>query len=298
MYIQQQKIPEVILVVTSYWSANETLLVVLKETKNNHHETPTFLLYSLVCLRNSLTAHKRYSPISGSLLGTDDSLGYCLSNNGWGSSNGVSGNSNWGSSVGSVGNWGSSIGSSSNWGSMGNSNWDLSNSVDRGGNSLGDSLDGVSAGLVDNWLVNSLVGTDGSRDSLGSVGWDVLEDWLSNVVGLDNGGGLVGGNWGRDVSVGGLSHWVGQGGDLGDDLSEGMSLSGGVSKVSSKSVVLNGCRIMGRSTDKVGGSIANNSGSWSHGHSSGTGKSDERGEKQEGVHGGVVDVAGSQAIPM
>jgi len=176
-------------------------------------------------------------------------LGYCLSNDGWGSSNGVSGNSdwgssvgsvgNWGSSVGSVGNWGSSIGSSSNWGSMGNSNWDLSNSVDRGGNSLGDSLDGVSAGLVDNWLVNSLVGTDGSRDSLGSEGRDVLEDWLSNVVGLDNGGGLVGGNWGRDVSVGGLSNRVGQGGDLRDDLSKGMSFSGGVSKVSSKSVVLN-----------------------------------------------------------
>merc|ERR1719474_1772073 len=143
---------------------------------------------------------------------------------------------------------------------MGNSNWDLSNSVDRGGNSLGDSLDGVSAGLV------------------------------------DNGGRLVGGNWGRDVSVGGLSHWMGQGGDLGDDLSEGMSLSGRVSKVSSKSVVLNGCRIMGRSTDKVGGSIANNSGSWSHGHSTGTGKSDERGEKQEGVHGGVVDVAGGCRI--
>merc|ERR1719474_1607369 len=286
-----KKHPEVIIVVTSYWSANETLLVVLKETKNNHHETPTFLLYSLVCLRNSLTAHKRYSPISGSLLGTDDSLGYCLSNNGWGSSNGVSGVGNWGSSVGSVGNWGSGIGSSSNWSSMGNSNWDLSNSVDRGGNSLGDSLDGVSAGLVDNWLVNSLVGTDGSRDSLGSKGRDVLEDWLSNVVGLDNGGGLVSGNWGRDVSVGGLSNWMGQGGDLGDDLSEGMSLSGRVSKVSSKSVVLNGCRIMGRSTDKVGGSIANNSGSWGHGHSTGTGKSDERGEKQEGVHGGVVDVA-------
>merc|ERR1719346_799748 len=125
----------------------------------------------------------------------------------------------------------------SNWGSMGNSNWDLSNSVDRGGNSLGDSLDGVSAGLVDNWLVNSLVGTDGSRDSLGSEGRDVLEDWLSNMVSLDNRGGLVGGNWGRDVSVGGLSHGVGQGGDLRDDLSKGMSFSGGVSKVSSKSVV-------------------------------------------------------------
>merc|ERR1719419_1667108 len=142
---------------------------------------------------------------------------------------------------------GSSIGtmSNSNWGgsnsrsSMGNSYWDLSNSMDRGSNSLGDSLYGVSTSLVDNWLVNSLVGTDGSRDGLGSVGWDVLEDWLSNVVSLDNRGGLVGGNWGRDVSVGGLSHGMGQGGDLRDDLSEGMSFSGGVSKVSSKSVVLN-----------------------------------------------------------
>merc|ERR1719393_237404 len=215
-----------------------------------------------------------------------------------------------GSRIGTMSNRGSSNSrsscistvSNSNWGgsysrsSMGNSYWDLSNSMDRGGNSLGDSLDGVSTSLVDDWLVNSLVGTDGSRDGLGSVGWDVLEDWLSNVVSLDNRGGLVGGNWGRDVSVGGLSHRVGQGGDLRDDLSKGMSFSGGVSKVSSKSVVLNGCRIMGRSTDKVGGSIANNSGSWSHGHSSGTGKSDERGEKQEGVHGGVVDVAGSQAM--
>merc|ERR1719369_373998 len=147
------------------------------------------------------------------------------------------GNSNW-----DLSNSMDRGGNSSNWSSMGNSNWDLSNSMDRGGNSLGDSLDGVGAGLVDNWLVNSLVGTDGSRDSLGSKGRDVLEDWLSNVVGLDNGGRLVGGNWGRDVSVGGLSNWMGQGGDLGNDLSEGMSLSGRVSKVSSKSVVLNGCR--------------------------------------------------------
>merc|ERR1712228_616707 len=76
-------------------------------------------------------------------------------------------------------------GSSYSRSSMGNSYWDLSNSMDRGSNSLGDSLDGVSASLVDNWLVNSLVGTDGSRDGLGSIGWDVLEDWLSNVVSLD-----------------------------------------------------------------------------------------------------------------
>merc|ERR1719244_1243457 len=77
-----------------------------------------------------------------------------------------------GSSSIAMGYRGSSIGTMSNMGgsysrsSMGNSYWDLSNSMDRGSNSLGDSLDGVSASLVDNWLVNSLVGTDGSRDGL------------------------------------------------------------------------------------------------------------------------------------
>jgi len=278
--------------VTSYWSAFETLLAVLKKTKNNHHETPTFLLYSRVCLRNSLTAHGTwYSPLSVSLLGTDEDLGRCLGNDSWGSSN-----SNWGMSISSMGKGGSnmssgngssSVSSSGNWGS-GNmsSNWDMGDSVDGGGNSLGDSLDGVGAGLVDNWLVDGLVSTDWSSDGLGSVGGDVLEDGLGNVVGLDNGGGLVGGNGGGDVGVGGLSHGVGQGGDLGDDLSEGMSLSGGVSEVSSKSVVLDGSRVVSWGTDKVGGCVAHNSSSWCHSDGASTGKSDERGEKQEGVHGG------------
>jgi len=266
--------------------------VVLKKTKNNHHETPTFLLYSRVCLRKSLTAHGTwYSPLSVSLLGTDEDLGRCLGNDSWGSSN-----SNWGMSISSMGKGGSnmssgngssSVSSSGNWGS-GNmsSNWDMGNSVDGGGNSLGDSLDGVGAGLVDNWLVDGLVSTDGSSDGLGSVGGDVLEDGLGNVVGLDNGGGLVGGNGGGDVGVGGLSHGVGQGGDLGDDLSEGMSLSGGVSEVSSKSVVLDGSRVVSWGTDKVGGCVTHNSSSWCHSDGASTGKSDERGEKQEGVHGG------------
>jgi len=278
--------------VTSYWSAFETLLAVLKKTKNNHHETPTFLLYSRVCLRKSLTAHGTwYSPLSVSLLGTDEDLGRCLGNDSWGSSN-----SNWGMSISSMGKGGSnmssgngssSVSSSGNWGS-GNmsSNWDMGDSVDRGGNSLGDSLDGVGAGLVDNWLVDGLVSTDWSSDGLGSVGGDVLEDGLGNVVGLDNGGGLVGGNGGGDMGVGGLSHGVGQGGDLGDDLSEGMSLSGGVSEVSSKSVVLDGSRVVSWGTDKVGGCVAHNSSSWCHSDGASTGKSDERGEKQEGVHGG------------
>jgi len=220
-------------------------------------------------------------------------LGCCLGNDSWGSS--VSSVGNRGSSISSMGNWGSNmsssngssgVSSSGNWGSNMSSNWDMGDSVDRGGNSLGNSLDSVGAGLVDNWLVDSLVGTDRSGDVLGSVGGDVLEDGLGNVVGLDNGGGLVGGNGGGDMGVGGLSHGVGQGGDLGDDLSEGMSLSGGVSEVSSKSVVLDGSRVMSWGTDKVGGCVTHNSSSWCHSDGASTGKSDERGEKQEGVHGG------------
>jgi len=133
--------------------------------------------------------------------------------------------SNWGSSISSVGNWGSSISSMGNWGGSISSNWDMRNTMDWGGNSLGNSLDGVGAGFVNNWLVDSLVGPDRSADGLGSISWDSLEDGLSNVVSSDNWGGLVGGNGGRDVGVSGLSHGVGQGGDLGDDLSISMSLS-------------------------------------------------------------------------
>merc|ERR1719468_1267204 len=96
------------------------------------------------------------------------------------------------SSISSMGNRGSRISSMGNRGSSISSNWNLGNSVDRGGNSLGNSLDCVGAGLVDNWLVDSLVGADWSSDVLGSVGGNVLEDGLGNVVGLDNGCRLVG----------------------------------------------------------------------------------------------------------
>merc|ERR1719312_1806582 len=121
-------------------------------------------------------------------------LGCCLGNNSWGSS--ISSVGNRGSSVSSMSHWGShmssshgssSISSSGNGGSNLSSNWDMGHSVDWGGNSLGNSLDCVGAGLVDNWLVDSLVGADWSSDVLGSVGGDVLEDGLGNVVGLDNG---------------------------------------------------------------------------------------------------------------
>jgi len=207
-----------------------------------------------------------------------------ISSSNWGSS--IGSISDWGSSVSSLSNWGSSVSSMSNGGSSISSNWDLSDSVNWGSDSLGNSLDGVGAGFVNNWLVDSLVGPDGSVDGLGSIGGDVLEDWLGNVVSSDNGGGLVGGNWGRDVGVGGLSHGVGQGGDLGDDLSESMSLSGRVGKVASQSVVLDGSRVMGRGTDKVGGSIANDGSTWCYGNGASTAKSNKSGEKQEGVHGG------------
>merc|ERR1711931_282830 len=178
-----------------------------------------------------------------------------------------------------MGNRGSSITSMGNRGSSISSNRNLSNSVDRGGNSLGNSLDSVGAGLVDNWLVDSLVGTDRSGDVLGSVGGDVLEDGLGNVVGLDNGGRLVGGNGGGDVGVGGLSHGVGQGGGLGVDLSISMSLSGGVSEVSSKSVVLDGSRVMSWGTDKVRGCVTHDGGA-------GAAVSNQGGKEQEGIHGG------------
>jgi len=143
----------------------------------------------------------------------------------------------------------------------------------------------VGSGLVNNGLADGLVSGHGSVDVLGAEGWDVLEHWLSNVSGLDNRGWLVGGDGGGDVGVGGLSHGVGQGGDLGGDLGEGMGLSGGVGKVSSKSVVLDAGRVMSWGSDKVWSS-SNSWGSghsWSNSHGSGSAEGDQRGEKQEGL---------------
>ena len=120
------------------------------------------------------------------------------------------------------------------------------------------------------------MGANRSGDVLGSIDGEVLEDGLGNMVGLDNGGRLVGGNGGGDVGVGGLSNRVGQGGDLGDDLSKSMSLSSGVGKVSSQSVVLNGSRVMSWGTDKVGGCVTHNSGA-------GTAVCNQSGEEQEGL---------------
>jgi len=146
-----------------------------------------------------------------------------------------------GKSRGSVGN--------SDGGSAGDTDGDMSDLMDWGVDSLADGLDGVGPGLVSDGLGDGLVGPDWAVDLLCAEGRDVLEDGLSDVVGLDDGGGLVGGDGSWDVGVGGLGHGVGQGGDLGDDLSEGVSLGGGVGEVPPQPVVLDGGGVMGRGPD-------------------------------------------------
>merc|ERR1711892_128299 len=119
----------------------------------------------------------------------------------------------------------------------------MGNSVDWGVDGGGNLLDGVGLGLVDKRLGDLLDGSHGSSKSLTSKGGDVLEDGLSNMGGPDNGRWLVGG----------LSHRVGDGGDLGAHLSVGMGLSSGVGKVTSQSVVLDGGRVMSWCSDQEGG---------------------------------------------
>merc|ERR1739838_1149829 len=114
------------------------------------------------CAQESHSLHTNGTVHSKSLLGTGENFGiHCLSNNGWGSGDGSMSKT--------------SISSMSNWGGVNSSNWDMGNTVNWGGHSLGNSLDGVGAGFVNNWLVDSLVGTDWSTDVLGSEGRDVLE---------------------------------------------------------------------------------------------------------------------------
>jgi len=285
----------------SYWSSiTKTLLVFQQLNINNHHGH----LDEVGGDGGGLTVHHRHSPITLlRYLEIVAAVLLSLGNNSWGSSissiKSIGTSSNWGSSISMSNSWGSSISMSNSWGggisnrgnswgSSNSSNWDLANSVDWGVDSLADSLDRVGSGLVNNWLADGLVGSDWSMDGLGSKSGDVLEDWLGSIVSLDNGGWLVGGNWGRNVGVGGLSDGVGQGGDLGGDLSKGMGLSSGVGKVSSQSVVLNAGGVMSGSSDEVWSS-SNSWGSchsWSNSHSSGSAESDQAGEKQEGVHGG------------
>jgi len=169
--------------------------------------------------------------------------GSCVSNGGMGGSS-VSGEASVGNRGDGVGNSRSESDSVFNMGLF-NSDGMGNSLVDWSGEALGHLLDGMGAGLVNQGLLDGLVGPHGSMNLLGSESGDVLEDWLGSIVGVDDGVGLVGGNRGGDMGMGGLSHRVGQGGNLGADLSESMRLSSGVGKVSSKSVMLNGSTVVG-----------------------------------------------------
>jgi len=235
-----------------------------------------------VCLRKSLTAHLLHSPLK-SLFGTKTLGNDGLVSKSWDTS--ISGNS-WETSISSI-SWGNSMGSITNLlDRLLNTNGDLLNSVEGGVDWGGNLLDSVGTGLMNKGLANGLVSTDGSRDHLATISGDVLEDGLGNMGGPDNGRRLVGSNGSRDVSVGSLSNRVGQGGDLGDNLSEGMSLSCGVGKVATKPVVLNGGRVMARGPDKIRGSSIGASNSRNQTLRSSTAESNQSGEKQEGIHGG------------
>jgi len=216
---------------------------------------------------------------------TSKSWDTSISSNSWETSiTSISSSSSWDTSISSSISRGNSMGSITNMlDRLLNSNRDLLNSVEGSVDGGGNLLDRVGTGLMNKGLANGLVSTDGSRDHLATISGDVLEDGLSNMGGPDNGRRLVGSNGSRDVSVGSLSNRVGQGGDLGDNLSEGMSLSCGVGKVATKPVVLNGGRVMGRGPDKIRGSSIGASNSRNQTLRSSTAESNQSGEKQEGL---------------
>jgi len=167
----------------------------------------------------------------------------------------------------------------------------VGDSVDWGVDGGGNLLDGVGLGLVDQGLGDLLDGPHGSSEGLASIGGDVLEDGLGDMGGLDDGGGLVGGDGGRDVGVGGLGHGVGDGGDLGADLSVGVGLSGGVGEVASQPVVLDGGGVVcWRPHQEGGGHSPGNSGnsgnSGGNSHGGCAAEGDQGGEEQEGIHVG------------
>jgi hypothetical protein len=96
-----------------------------------------------------------------------------------------------------------------NWFSVGNSG-DTVNGSDSGLSHGVDSLLNVmGTSLMDNGLMDGLVGTDGSSDGEGLVDGNILEDWLGYMGGTHDRGGLVGGDRGGDVGVGGFGYWVG-----------------------------------------------------------------------------------------
>jgi len=187
-------------------------------------------------------------------------------------------------SITGVGNSsGGSVGHGHSGGSVGKS--------DRGGvgNSDGSGmdrlLDEVGTGLMGNGLVDGTVGGDGAGHSNLGVHGHILEDGLGNVVGTDNGGGLVGGNGGGDVGMGGLSDGVGESGDLGDNLGVGVGLSGRVSKVAAKPVVLDGGAVVSGCPHQIRGSSQRGSQGCGSGKQTSRAGGHQRGEEKEPVHG-------------
>jgi len=186
-----------------------------------------------------------------------------------------------------VGSWGvpGVPGEGRDGGLVGDSHGDLLDSMNWSVDGLADCLDGVSPGLVSDRLGNSLVSPHWPVDLLRAEGWDVLEDGLRDVVSFDNGSRLVRCDRSWDMGVRGLGNRVGQGGDLGDHLSECVCLGGGIGEIASQPVVLDGGGVMGRGPDQGGGG-GHHGGGGGDSHGSRAAESDESGEEQEGVHGG------------
>jgi len=147
--------------------------------------------------------------------------------------------------------WGIDNGS---WGSLVSDSW---GSLDEGwgsgdGGVVGDTGVSVGAGLVQGLLIGG-VGSNWADDWLVPVQLLLLEDGLGDVLGGDDGSWLdsLDGSWGVDVS--GLSNWDGPGGQLWGDLGVSVSLGGGVGKVASQPVALNGGRVVGWGAHQSGG---------------------------------------------
>jgi len=140
--------------------------------------------------------------------------------------------------------WGSLVGDS--WGSL-DEGWGSSD-----GGVVGDAGVSVGAGLVQGLLIGGM-GGNWADDGLVPVQLLLLEDGLGDVLGGDDGSWLDSpdGCWGVDVS--GLSNGDGPGGQLWGDLGVSVSLGGGVGKVASQPVALNGGRVVGWGAHQSGG---------------------------------------------
>ena len=282
------KVPEVILGVTTNWSWLRHCLVLLKTvkatTKTIHHEAGP---------PPQRPGPNRHSLHTDSVLPSLRYLGWCKPSDGLvdlagvavaSAGNGVSDSGGVAESgVAGVGDGGGlSVGDSLDHVIPGDGDGPVDGLVDGGGVCLGDLLDGVGAGLVHQGLVDGLVGPHGAGDLLGSESGDVLEDGLGNVGGPHDGGGLVGGDGGGDVGLDGLGHGVGQGGDLGGHLGVGVSLGGGVGEVAAEPVVLDGGAVVRGRPDEGGGAVAGEADlAGELGGGQGTGQ--QAGEGQEGL---------------